>query len=62
MIKVFEELGFVKITDGMMTYVENPENHPLESSKIYQKRAEEIKTQSFFMLSDAQTLRTWFSK
>ncbi|WP_429971197.1 single-stranded-DNA-specific exonuclease RecJ [Fructilactobacillus sp. Tb1] len=42
MIKVFAELGFVTIQNGVMNNVANPQKHPLDSAVIYQNREQEI--------------------
>lgn len=61
MIQVFSELGFVTITDGVMRKVDNPVNHPLTESRVYQERAKKIKIEEFLLLSDLATLKDWLS-
>ncbi|MDR0690678.1 MAG: single-stranded-DNA-specific exonuclease RecJ [Streptococcaceae bacterium] len=60
MAKVFEELGFVTIVDGVMEVVNKPTNHPLTESVLYQKREKQIEQEMFFLLSDQKTLSNWF--
>lgn len=62
MIKVFADLQFVRIEDGVMYTVENPEKHPLDSSKLYQQRESLIKIEEFLIYSDIETLETWFQQ
>ena len=59
MIQVFSELGFVTIKDGVMQRVENPTNHQLTESRLYQERLQKIKTEEFLLLSDIATLKEW---
>lgn len=59
MIQVFFDLGFVTIENGILRKVENPENHPLTTSKIYQARLKRIKTEEFLLYSDRETLQQW---
>ncbi|MDR0300360.1 MAG: single-stranded-DNA-specific exonuclease RecJ [Streptococcaceae bacterium] len=56
MIQIFEELGFVKITDGLMTAVKDPEHHEISESKIYQELEQTIKAQEFFALSPVKEI------
>lgn len=62
MIKVFAELGFVTIDDGVMYTVENPEKHPLDSSHLFQQRQSLIKIEEFLIYSDIETLEKWFQQ
>lgn len=62
MIKVFAELGFVKIDNGVMYTVENPAKHPLESSHLFQQRQSLIKIEEFLIYSDIETLEKWFQQ
>ncbi|MCD5000909.1 single-stranded-DNA-specific exonuclease RecJ [Enterococcus saccharolyticus] len=61
MIQVFTELGFVTVVDGVMRKVENPTNHPLMDSVLYQQRLQKIKTEEFLLLSDLSTLKDWLA-
>ncbi|MCH4169461.1 MAG: single-stranded-DNA-specific exonuclease RecJ [Streptococcaceae bacterium] len=56
MIKVFEELGFVIINDGVMQPVKSPEKKAITSSLIYQKRYQMVQTEKFFALEDVQII------
>ncbi|CAJ2235711.1 single-stranded-DNA-specific exonuclease RecJ [Fructilactobacillus sanfranciscensis] len=46
MIKVFDELGFVTIQDGIMNKVDNPNKHPLSSASTYKQREQEIELEN----------------
>ena len=59
MIQVFFELGFVTIENGVLNKVEQPENHPLTESLLYQKRLKQIKSEEFLLLSDIPTIKNW---
>ncbi|MFD2305678.1 single-stranded-DNA-specific exonuclease RecJ [Enterococcus termitis] len=59
MIQVFFDLGFVTIENGILRKVEEPENHPLTESKVYQTRLKRIKTEEFLLYSDRETLQQW---
>ncbi|MEI5992503.1 single-stranded-DNA-specific exonuclease RecJ [Candidatus Enterococcus mansonii] len=59
MIQVFFDLGFVTIDNGVLRKVENPENHPLTESKVYQTRLKKIKIEEFLLYSDRETLQQW---
>lgn len=59
MIQVFFDLGFVTIEDGVLRNVNNPENHPLTESDVYQKRLKKIKVEEFLLYSDRKTLLKW---
>lgn len=56
MINVFEELGFVTITDGLMQPVKSPEKKAITSSLIYQQRCQIVQTENFFALEDVQII------
>ncbi|MDR3157147.1 MAG: single-stranded-DNA-specific exonuclease RecJ [Lactobacillales bacterium] len=62
MIKVFEELGFLTITDGVLEVIKKPQNHKLTESVLYQKRKRQIKQEMFFLLSNQETLQKWFER
>lgn len=62
MIKVFAELGFVTIDNGVMYTVENPETKPLDSSLLFQQRQSLIKIEEFLIYSDLETLIKWFQQ
>lgn len=59
MIQVFFDLKFVKIEDGVLSYIENPPKHSLTESQTYQNRLQKIKTEEFFLLSNLETLKNW---
>lgn len=59
MIKVFFDLGFVTIENGVLTKVETPESRPLTDSQVYQLRLKKIKTEEFLLYSDRELLIQW---
>jgi single-stranded-DNA-specific exonuclease len=59
MIQVFFDLGFVTIENGILRKVENPENHPLTESQVYQTRLKRIKIEEFLLYSDRETIQQW---
>ncbi|MGY3765873.1 single-stranded-DNA-specific exonuclease RecJ [Vagococcus vulneris] len=59
MIKVFFELGFVTIDDGVMSMVENPTQHPLTDSKEYQAYLKRIEAEKLFVYSDVSDIKKW---
>lgn len=59
MIQVFSELGFVTIEDGLMSKVETPENHPLETSACYQAREQKMITEKFLLFSKISEIKEW---
>ncbi|MCJ0606530.1 single-stranded-DNA-specific exonuclease C-terminal domain-containing protein, partial [Enterococcus cecorum] len=59
MIQVFFDLKFVKLEDGVLSYIENPPKHSLTESQTYQNRLQKIKTEEFFLLSNLETLKNW---
>ncbi|AQP53071.1 single-stranded-DNA-specific exonuclease RecJ [Vagococcus penaei] len=59
MIKVFFELGFVTIDDGVMKRVDNPEPHPLTESQEYQSYLKRIDAEKLFVYSDVSDIKEW---
>lgn len=59
MIKVFFELGFVTIEDGLMSKVESPETTPLTNSKAYQLYLKRIEMEKLFVYSDIRQVEQW---
>ena len=59
MIRVFFDLGFVTIDDGLMARVENPTNRPLQESKIYQAYQNNIEMEKLFLYSDIKEIKQW---
>jgi single-stranded-DNA-specific exonuclease len=60
MMKVFEELGFVTIVDGIMEIADKPKHRSLTESILYQRRKKQIEQEMFFLLNDSKTLMSWF--
>lgn len=61
MIRVFFDLGFVTIVDGVMSKIEEPINHPLTDSAIYQERIAQIKSEEFLLLSSIAEIKSWLN-
>ncbi|MBS7576169.1 MULTISPECIES: single-stranded-DNA-specific exonuclease RecJ [unclassified Enterococcus] len=56
MVKVFQELGFVIISEGIMRPVHSPEKKEISSSLVYQKRCQAVQIEKFFALEDVQII------
>jgi single-stranded-DNA-specific exonuclease len=56
MIKVFFELNFVKIENGLLSINEQVQQHQLSDASIYQKREKLIKTQGKLLYSNGDEL------
>ncbi len=62
MAKVFSELGFVTVQDGMISLVENVQKRDLTDSKTYQHKQEQLELEQVFIYSNYQQLKCWFDK
>lgn len=60
MTKVFFELGFVKIEDGVLTVNPVPSKAPLTDSDTYRKEKNQLELEDFFCYSSISTLKSWF--
>jgi len=60
--KVFSELEFVKIEDGRITVVDEPQKKPIQSSKLYQRLQSQVKLEEALTLSSRQSLKQWFNR
>lgn len=56
MIQIFEELGFVIITDGVMTVNKNAQKREISESQIYQDLVETVKYQELMALGTPQEI------
>ena len=56
MIQVFEELGFVTITDGVMTVNKEAPKREIGESQIYQKLKQTVKDQEMMALGTVQEI------
>ncbi|MFC3929081.1 single-stranded-DNA-specific exonuclease RecJ [Streptococcus caprae] len=56
MIQIFEELGFVSITDGVMTVNKEAEKRPISDSQIYQDLVETVKFQELMALGTPEEM------
>lgn len=59
MIRVFSELKFVTIDDGVLEIVPNPQNQVIEETNSYKERLKQIESEEFLLMSDIQTIRNW---
>lgn len=59
MVKVFAELGFIKIADGMMQQVTHPAKANLKSAPSYQQRQQQLLVEQKLIQSDYSTLKQW---
>ena len=59
MLQVFLEAKFVKIKDGWLEVVPNPQYCDLQQTKIYRHKSHELQVQQFLLQSDFLKLRTW---
>ncbi|WP_077357921.1 single-stranded-DNA-specific exonuclease RecJ [Virgibacillus halodenitrificans] len=58
--KVFFELEFVKIENGIITVVDKPVKKDLSESEIYQKRKYKAELERILYYSNYEELRNWF--
>ncbi|KXT69781.1 Single-stranded-DNA-specific exonuclease RecJ [Streptococcus cristatus] len=56
MIQIFEELGFVSITEGVMTVNKEAEKKEIDSSHIYQDLKRLVKEQELMALGTVQEI------
>lgn len=56
MIQIFEELGFVTITDGVMTVNKEADKRPIADSQIYQDLVETVKYQELMALGTPEEM------
>lgn len=61
-IKVFFDLGFVTIEDGLMSKVSNPDAKALEESDVYQAYVHKIEMEKLFLYSNVADIRQWVSQ
>lgn len=62
MTKVFFELGFVKIDDGLMTVVENVPKRALSEAPSYKMRSEQIELEQKLLYATYIELKQWFDE
>lgn len=62
MTKVFTELGFVTVTDGIVSVAANPEKKSLEASETFRQKQEEAEIENELVYSSYEELRQWFSE
>ncbi|MBM7642644.1 single-stranded-DNA-specific exonuclease RecJ [Streptococcus loxodontisalivarius] len=62
MIQIFEELGFVSISDGVMTVVKDAPKRAFEESSIYQELKATVKYQELMALGTPQEIYNWLTQ
>lgn len=60
MTKVFSELKFVKIDEGIVSLNPQPIKKDLQDSKVYQKRQHQVDIEKRLYYSSYHQLKTWF--
>ncbi|MCA0969969.1 single-stranded-DNA-specific exonuclease RecJ [Halobacillus litoralis] len=60
--KVFFELGFVKIDNGLVTINSQPSKKDLQESVLYQQRAEKLRIEQTLYYSTYKELKDWFNQ
>lgn len=62
MSKVFFELEFVTINNGVVSYGQNPVKKDLSESRTYQQWLEQAEIEKLLYYSNYEQLKAWFSK
>lgn len=62
MIKVFLELRFVTIKNGLLNLATNIQNGRLEKTQVYQKYAARLQVENILLKSNTKTLNEWVQK
>jgi len=62
MSKVFFELNFVTIKDGLITINPDKQKKDLEDSPTYRQKQEQIKMEKLLLFSSNVELKTWFDE
>jgi len=62
MTKVFYELGFVTINNGLLVVVENPPKRNLQDAQAYKLRAEQIDLEQKLLYAPYIELKQWFNE
>lgn len=62
MVQIFQELGFVTITDGVMTVNKEAPKREISDSQIYQDLKETVKFQELMALGTSQEIYDWLMK
>lgn len=60
MSKVFSELGFVKMEDGMITFLETTTKRDLAEAPAYQKRERQMELEKRLLYAPYTELKQWF--
>lgn len=60
MTKVFSELGFVKIEDGLAIVIEDADKKQLSESAAYQNRGRQIELEKTLVYASYMELKKWF--
>lgn len=62
MIQIFDELGFVTITDGVMTVNKKAEKREISDSQIYQELRAKVKYQELMALGTPREIYDWLKE
>lgn len=62
MIKVFLELEFVTIKNGVLSITPNPSKRDLTEAKVYQQKLQQIEVEKTLFYSSYKELREWFDQ
>lgn len=62
MSRVFLELGFVTIEDGLISLNEAPAKRDLSESKAYREKQEQYQIENELLYSNYEQLRDWFNQ
>ena len=62
MIKIFQELGFVQIENGIMTVNKDAEKKEITSSSIYQDLVQTVKDQELMALGSVQEIYDYLTE
>ena len=62
MIQIFDELNFVKITDGIMTVNKDAQKREIAESQIYQELKKQVKFQELMALGTPQEIYDFLTR
>jgi single-stranded-DNA-specific exonuclease len=62
MVQIFQELGFVTITDGVMTVNKEAQKREIAESQIYQELKKTVQFQELMALGTLQEIYEWLKK
>ena len=62
MVQIFQELGFVTITDGVMIVNKEAQKREIAESQIYQELKKTVQFQELMALGTPQEIYDWLKK